>query len=146
MMPMAAFYPGSGRTSLPVIPAVASACVGSAAVNESLSSQSGDGNMNETADVDSNVDGSGSDESSSFPDAIPCRRGAMAESDLLDIYSQRNDLSHCDPIIVDVGVALPSTNTDDPSLELHIAGGKAIFDFAYRVQWRDYFRFVTVPL
>lgn len=48
------------------------------------------------------------------------------------------------PLILDVGVALPA---EDPSSDplLNVAGGKAIADLKYRVQWRRYFREEIFP-
>jgi cobalamin biosynthesis protein CobT len=98
----------------------------------------------EEGDDDSEEEGSEQQAEEDTPAPTQSSAGHQRVAELCRVYSTANDKSAhhhvMKPLILDVGVALPSESSMTEQA-LNVAGGKAINELSYRVQWRNYFRF-----
>eukprot|EP01034_Spumella_vulgaris_P022232 gene22231-28346_t len=191
MLPMAAFYPGSGQTVLPPLQALThdhdSAPPAATLTNEAAAAAASveggaDGSEEEeamamaVAEEEGNSEGSDSDSSddgdydgeeeeedreSSDEDSegevqqqqesVPVVSATGQKvAELRRVYSTSSRGGGAQkrppmkPLILDVGVPLPSeSSVTDQSA--NVAGGRAINELSYRVQWRNYFRTEIFP-
>lgn len=170
MMPQAAFYPGSGKTSLPKIPPSprykpnydtpihmfqeektiepsSEKLIETLRESKSVEDEEDD---NETSDNDD--DNILSEQNYSISQIIIDNNLSKQIQNKKRMFSSfaTNLVDTCEnnvsipPLILDIGVELPDTSLPDWD-ELHKAGGKALSELSYRIQWRKFFREEIFP-
>ena len=166
LMPQAAFYPGSGKTSIPKIPPsprykpkyVTPIDISEGeknGENEKLMESLLQSENEEEDDVDDDStdtddDGILSEQNYSvsqiITDANLCKQiqnkkriFSSFATNLIDKYENSVSIP---PLILDIGVELPDAV---PDLDDQKAGGKMLSELSYRIQWRKYFREEIFP-